>query len=117
MLSMKSALVAINAHDLGVFAGRVNLFGGLFQANLLEEGSFVDAVCGCTYVMHTASPYIVYVPNGKEEELLIKPALAGTENLLSELFSESKETEVSFVQAGFCYDLVCAFTHVKLNVL
>ena len=30
----------------------------LFQADLLESGSFNTAVEGCSYVFHTASPFI-----------------------------------------------------------
>lgn len=54
----------------------------LFQADLLRDGSFDAAMAGCTAVMHTASPYTLDCPPGKEEEMLIAPALKGTENVL-----------------------------------
>jgi nucleoside-diphosphate-sugar epimerase len=33
----------------------------LFAADLLKAGSFHEAVAGCDYVIHTASPFIVNV--------------------------------------------------------
>lgn len=55
----------------------------LFEADLLREGSFDAAMAGCAAVMHTASPYALDCPAGKEEEMLIGPALRGTENVLA----------------------------------
>ncbi|GMH40046.1 hypothetical protein BSKO_07950 [Bryopsis sp. KO-2023] len=55
----------------------------LFRADLLEEGSFNEAVAGCACVMHTASPYVATVPKGKEREMLLDPALKGTENVIA----------------------------------
>ncbi|GMH40273.1 hypothetical protein BSKO_08177 [Bryopsis sp. KO-2023] len=55
----------------------------LFRADLLEEGSFEEAVAGCSCVMHTASPFVANVPRGKEREVLIDPALKGTENVIA----------------------------------
>lgn len=54
----------------------------LFQADLLRERSFDAALAGCTAVLHTASPYALDCPPGKEEEMLIAPAIKGTENVL-----------------------------------
>lgn len=93
----------------------------LFHADLLEDGSFDEAMQGCSYVLHTASPYMVDVPRGKvraprfnplavcpallsrnlaqedgrphigaarrctllqEEQMLLRPAIQGTENVL-----------------------------------
>eukprot|EP00878_Enallax_costatus_P000323 GHUV01000397.1.p1 GENE.GHUV01000397.1~~GHUV01000397.1.p1 ORF type:complete len:390 (+),score=54.30 GHUV01000397.1:315-1484(+) len=55
----------------------------LFAADLLSPGSFHEAVAGCTYVLHTASPYMIDCEPGQEEERLIKPAIFGTENVLA----------------------------------
>jgi len=55
----------------------------LFSADLLQDGSFDAAVSGAHVVFHTASPYKLSVPKGKEREELVEPALKGTENLLS----------------------------------
>lgn len=53
----------------------------LFEANLLENGSFAEAMEGCGVVMHTASPYVVQgVKDGMKE--LVEPALQGTRNVL-----------------------------------
>ncbi|XAR63468.1 Cinnamyl-alcohol dehydrogenase [Bertholletia excelsa] len=52
----------------------------LFEANLLEEGSFDLAVDGCEGVFHTASPVLLSVNNPQAE--LIDPAVKGTLNVL-----------------------------------
>ncbi|XP_074335244.1 phenylacetaldehyde reductase-like isoform X2 [Apium graveolens] len=52
----------------------------LFEANLLDEGSFDPAVIGCTCVFHTASPVDPKSSNPQEE--LIEPAVKGTLNVL-----------------------------------
>ncbi|KAI3467915.1 hypothetical protein Pfo_024578 [Paulownia fortunei] len=52
----------------------------LFQANLLEDGSFDSAVDGCEGVFHTASPVLFSVTDPQAE--LIEPAVKGTLNVL-----------------------------------
>ncbi|XP_048499742.1 phenylacetaldehyde reductase-like isoform X4 [Beta vulgaris subsp. vulgaris] len=52
----------------------------LFEANLLEEGSFDSAIYGCDGVFHTASPVILQ-SNDPESEV-IDPAVKGTLNVL-----------------------------------
>ncbi|KAL3537489.1 hypothetical protein ACH5RR_000855 [Cinchona calisaya] len=52
----------------------------LFQANLLEDGSFDAVVDGCECVFHTASP-VQFSPINPEAELL-DPAIKGTLNVL-----------------------------------
>ena len=63
-----------------------NLKGGenlkFFKADLLEEGSYLEAMTGCSVVFHVASPYISNCPKGKEKELLLDPAIKGTLNVL-----------------------------------
>lgn len=53
----------------------------LFKADLLESGSFDEAMDGCELVIHTASPFLL---TGFEdaEEALVRPALEGTRNVL-----------------------------------
>ena len=48
----------------------------LVEADLLKEETWINAVKGCTYVLHTASPF----PNSspKDENELINPAVNGT---------------------------------------
>ena len=45
-----------------------------FKADLLEEGSYLEAIKGCSVVFHTASPFMTAVPKGKEQEMLLDPA-------------------------------------------
>ncbi|MCG8672757.1 MAG: aldehyde reductase [Pseudomonadales bacterium] len=53
----------------------------LFKADLLEEGSFEDAMKGCGIVMHTASPFKSRNIKKPMAEL-IDPAKKGTKNVL-----------------------------------
>eukprot|EP00164_Ancoracysta_twista_P003599 GFYU01004819.1.p1 GENE.GFYU01004819.1~~GFYU01004819.1.p1 ORF type:complete len:372 (+),score=97.63 GFYU01004819.1:71-1186(+) len=48
----------------------------LFQANLTSAEGWDEAVKGCTYVLHTASPVPIVSP--KDEDEVIKPAVEGT---------------------------------------
>lgn len=53
----------------------------VYEADLLIQGSFDEAVNGCEYVIHTASPFFISgISDAKEE--LVKPALEGTRNVL-----------------------------------
>ena len=52
----------------------------LVEADLLDDAGWDEAVAGCDYVMHVASPFIVGVP--KHEDELIRPAVEGTERVL-----------------------------------
>ena len=54
-----------------------------FQADLLEEGSYADAMDGCQVVFHTASPFKIDVTDPQKE--LIEPAQMGTRNVLKEV--------------------------------
>jgi len=53
----------------------------VMEADLLKEGSFDDAVKGCTYVFHTASPFPLGEVVDAQKEL-VDPALKGTLNVL-----------------------------------
>lgn len=48
----------------------------LVEADLLNKESIFRAIEGCTYVIHTASPFMVRLP--KDENDLIRPAVQGT---------------------------------------
>ena len=52
----------------------------LVSADLVNEDSWKDVVKDCTYVLHLASPFPARPP--KNEELLIRPAVDGTLNVL-----------------------------------
>lgn len=53
----------------------------LMQAELLTEGSYDEAIAGCEYVIHTASPYVLDVKDHPQHDL-VDPALKGTLNVL-----------------------------------
>ncbi|QMV14546.1 NAD-dependent epimerase/dehydratase family protein [Vibrio spartinae] len=53
-----------------------------FQANLLDDGSYAEAMQGCRVVFHTASPFRLLVSDPQSE--LIAPAVQGTRNVLSQ---------------------------------
>ncbi len=51
-----------------------------FKSDLLEEGSYAEAMKGCELVFHTASPFITVVADPQRD--LIEPAVKGTGNVL-----------------------------------
>ena len=51
-----------------------------FKSDLLEPGSYKEAMEGCELVFHTASPFTTDVKDPQKE--LIDPAVNGTENVL-----------------------------------
>lgn len=51
------------------------------QADLLKDDGWAEAVQGCTFVLHVASPYIMAEPDDPND--LIRPAVEGTERVLS----------------------------------
>ncbi|MBI3478979.1 MAG: NAD-dependent epimerase/dehydratase family protein [Nitrosomonadales bacterium] len=65
----------------------------LFEADLLDEGSFDQAMSGCSVVIHTASPYYLDKPKDPQAQL-VQPALSGTLNVLA---SVNKTTTVKRV--------------------
>ncbi|MEU6066987.1 NAD-dependent epimerase/dehydratase family protein [Streptomyces sp. NPDC047082] len=54
----------------------------LFQADLLAEGSFDEALRGCSVVFHVASPFFMpeKIEDGQRD--MVDPALLGTRNVL-----------------------------------
>ena len=48
----------------------------LVEADLCDEASIIKAAEGCTYIVHTASPFPLDAV--KDEQILIKPAVEGT---------------------------------------
>lgn len=53
------------------------------QADLTDAASFDAPVAGTSIVFHTASPVVMAPPKGRERELLIDPAVCGTEAVLA----------------------------------
>ena len=65
----------------------------LFQADLLQSGSFDEAMKGCDAVIHCASPFLIgKIKNAQRQ--LIDPALKGTRNVLQSATKESSVTQV-----------------------
>ncbi|MGY6018573.1 NAD-dependent epimerase/dehydratase family protein [Streptomyces spinosirectus] len=54
----------------------------LFEADLLEEGSFDEATRGCEVVFHVASPFFMPEKIKDGEREMVRPALAGTRNVI-----------------------------------
>ncbi len=54
-----------------------------YKADLLDEGSYAEAMAGCQIVFHTASPFKIDVADPQKE--LIDPAKLGTRNVLEEV--------------------------------
>jgi nucleoside-diphosphate-sugar epimerase len=52
----------------------------LFEADLLDDGSFDAAMAGCGLVIHTASPFMVH-SGADPYETFIRPAVEGTRNV------------------------------------
>lgn len=52
----------------------------LVAADLMQPESFIDAVAGCEYVIHTASPYVLEVDDPQRD--LVDPAVNGTTAVL-----------------------------------
>ena len=53
----------------------------LFRADLLEGGTFDEAMQGCELVYHTASPFSLAIVSSPQERF-VRPALEGTRNVL-----------------------------------
>lgn len=64
----------------------------LFEADLLEDGSYKEAMDGCGVVFHTASPFTIAVKNPQEE--LVTPAVHGTRNVLETVNEVESVTRV-----------------------
>jgi nucleoside-diphosphate-sugar epimerase len=54
----------------------------LHRAELLEPGSFGEAMAGCELVIHTASPFLIGKVRNPQKQL-VSPALEGTRNVLA----------------------------------
>ncbi len=53
-----------------------------FKSDLLQEGSYAEAMKGCELVYHTASPFTIDVKDPQKE--LVDPAKLGTRNVLEQ---------------------------------
>lgn len=53
-----------------------------FKTDLLEQGSYAEAMQGCQVVFHTASPFTINVKDPQKD--LVDPAVLGTRNVLEQ---------------------------------
>lgn len=60
---------------------QVNENLSVFKANLLSDAGWAEALCGCHYVLHIASPLPLEKPKNDDDEV-IKPAKEGTLRVL-----------------------------------
>jgi dihydroflavonol-4-reductase len=51
------------------------------ETDLLSDAGWDEAMVGCTYVLHVASPFVFTEP--KDEQELIKPAVEGTQRVMA----------------------------------
>jgi len=65
----------------------------LFEADLMEQGSFALAMQDCDIVIHTASPYFLDNPKDVYHDL-IDPAIKGTQNVLNSVNETPSVTRV-----------------------
>ncbi|MGI9480781.1 MAG: NAD-dependent epimerase/dehydratase family protein, partial [Hyphomicrobiales bacterium] len=54
----------------------------IFEANLLNQGAYAEAMADCSLVFHTASPFTMKTDNPQRD--LVDPALLGTRNVLNQ---------------------------------
>ena len=64
----------------------------LFKADLLDQGSYAEAMAGCSVVFHTASPFTSNIKDPQRD--MVDPALKGTENVLASAAETSSVTRV-----------------------
>lgn len=64
----------------------------LFKADLTDAASFDDAISGCKYVFHVASPFTLSVPPSQVQERLVGPAVSGVESVLSSISRVGADT-------------------------
>lgn len=77
----------------------------IFEADLMDDGSFEEAMEDCVYVFHVASPYPNYhVKPRKVEEELLDPAVEGTANICNQATETESVKRVILTSAAVaCY--------------
>ena len=75
-----------------------------FKTDLLEPGSYAEAMDGCAVVFHTASPFTLAVKDVQKE--LVDPALLGTRSILEQAkhCQSVKRVVVTSSTAAICSD-------------
>ena len=101
-------------HEVRESLKRANLADSnlvLFECDLLGDSGWNDAVRGCDYILHVASPFIAGIPDHEDD--LIKPAVAGTKKVLELAAQEESVKKVvltsSFAAVGDTFDGTTVF--------
>lgn len=68
-----------------------------FRADLLEQGSYLDSMKGCSVCFHLASPFVMDVPKGQEQAVLLDPAIKGALNVLESASDPAVESTMKRV--------------------
>ena len=79
-----------------------------YQCDLLEDEGWEDAIVGCDYVLHIASPFVMREPKDPEE--LITPAKEGTLRVLKAAIKNKVKRVV------VTSSVVSMFSHLKTGV-
>lgn len=77
-----------------------------FKSDLLEKGSYAEAMKGCELVFHTASPFVLDVKDPQID--LIDPAVLGTQNVLetANQTASVKRVVLTSSVAAICTDAI-----------
>ena len=87
----------------------------LYEADLLEEGAFDQAMNNCEVVFHAASPFQIFGIKDPQKEL-IDPALNGTKNILASVNkTQSVKRVVLTSSCASIYQNATETTEKKLN--
>ena len=82
-----------------------------FAANLLEEGSFAEAMEGCGVVFHVASPFVA--STNDPQKTLVEPAVNGTRNVMEQAGATPSVERV--VLTGSCGAIYCDNADLELT--
>ncbi len=80
-----------------------------YKADLLQAGSYAEAMEGCELIYHTASPFTSNFKDPQKE--LIDPAVKGTKNVLEQATHTSSVKRV--VVTSSCASIYCDATDLK----
>eukprot|EP00891_Asterochloris_glomerata_P002904 jgi/Astpho2/2904/Aster-01053 len=71
----------------------------LVEGDIMKEGAFDEACKGATYVLHTASPFVIHSDQPQEE--LVDVAVNGTHNVLSSVVKNKESIRRVLVTSSF----------------
>jgi nucleoside-diphosphate-sugar epimerase len=88
----------------------------LFQADLMQDGSFDAAIAGAEYVYHVASPFFIQSDNPQKD--LIDPAVQGTKNVLASIAKQKGTVKRCVVTSSVCGEqrqVICSVDPVLMQ--